>query len=81
MEPENNTGDVQPPYDLSSLEELARRMIALSESEIEFIRQKQPERDVAQIILMIGIRINNLEIVRWALGNYPHLALFCKQLD
>jgi len=55
-------------------EKVARNMMALDESQKEYIRQLQPQRSIPQIILFIGTEIDNEEIIRWVLDQYPNLA-------
>jgi hypothetical protein len=60
---------------MSDPEGVARNMMALDVNSKEFIRQRQPQRSIPQIILSIGIRIDNKEIVRWVLDKHPNLAV------
>ena len=52
-------------------EEMARLFMALTEEELHAIKQSNPQRSMPQIILVIAIKIGNLEIVEWVGDNYP----------
>ena len=52
-------------------EEMARLFMALTEEELQAIKQSNPQRSMPQIILVIAIKIGNLEIVEWVGDNYP----------
>ena len=52
-------------------EQMARLFMALTEEELQAIKQSNPQRSMPQIILVIAIKIGNLEIVEWVGDNYP----------
>ena len=52
-------------------EEMARMFMALTEEELQSIKQSNPQRSMPQIILVMAIKIGNLEIVEWVGDNYP----------
>tara|TARA_B100001758_G_C17874253_1_gene335443 strand:+ start:130 stop:426 length:297 start_codon:yes stop_codon:yes gene_type:complete len=52
-------------------EQIARMFMALTEEELQSIKQNNPQRSIPQIILVIAIKIGNLEIVEWVGDNYP----------
>ncbi len=59
----------QPSMSLD--EQIARMFMALTEEELQSIKQNNPQRSIPQIILVIAIKIGNLEIVEWIGDNYP----------
>ena len=56
---------------MSFEEQVARMFMALTEEELQSIKQNNPQRSMPQIILVIAIKIGNLEIVEWVGDNYP----------
>ena len=56
---------------MSFEEQMARMFMALTEEELQSIKQSNPQRSMPQIILVIAIKIGNLEIVEWIGDNYP----------
>ena len=56
---------------MSFEEQVARMFMALTEEELQSIKQNNPQRSMPQIILVIAIKIGNLEIVEWIGDNYP----------
>lgn len=56
---------------MSFEEQIARMFMALTEEELQSIKQSNPQRSMPQIILVIAIKIGNLEIVEWIGDNYP----------
>ena len=56
---------------MSFEEQMARMFMALTEEELQSIKQSNPQRSMPQIILVIAIKIGNLEIVEWVGDNYP----------
>tara|TARA_B100000886_G_scaffold180170_1_gene123573 strand:+ start:210 stop:506 length:297 start_codon:yes stop_codon:yes gene_type:complete len=56
---------------MSFEEQVARMFMALTEEELQSIKQNNPQRSMPQIILVIAIKIGNLEIVEWISDNYP----------
>jgi len=59
----------QPSMSLD--EQIARMFMALTEEELQSIKQNNPQRSIPQIILVIAIKIGNIEIVEWIGDNYP----------
>ena len=55
---------------MSFEEQMARMFMALTEEELQSIKQSNPQRSMPQIILVIAIKIGNLEIVEWVGDNY-----------
>ena len=56
---------------MSFEEQIARMFMALTEEELQSIKQSNPQRSMPQIILVIAIKIGNIEIVEWIGDNYP----------
>ena len=56
---------------MSFEEQVARMFMALTEEELQSIKQNNPQRSMPQIILVIAIKIGNLEILEWIGDNYP----------
>ena len=56
---------------MSFEEQIARMFMALTEEELQSIKQNNPQRSMPQIILVIAIKIGNLEILKWIGDNYP----------
>ena len=56
---------------MSFEEQIARMFMALTEEELQTIKQNNPQRSMPQIILVIAIKIGNLEILEWIGDNYP----------
>ena len=51
-------------------EQMARLFMALTEEELQAIKQSNPQRSMPQIILVMAIKIGNLEIVEWVGDNH-----------
>lgn len=56
-----------------NLRQLATTMMHLTPSEISLIRAGQPQRDIAQIILVIGIHLPDISIVKWVTDNHSEV--------
>ena len=48
---------------MSFEEQIARMFMALTEGELQSIKQSNPQRSMPQIILVIAIKIGNIEIL------------------
>ena len=73
MNEPNSVQDVEKieQQSMSFEEQMARMFMALTEEELQSIKQSNPQRSMPQIILVIAIKIGNLEIVEWVGDNYP----------
>ena len=73
MNEPNSVQDVEKieQQSVSFEEQMARMFMALTEEELQSIKQSNPQRSMPQIILVIAIKIGNLEIVEWIGDNYP----------
>ena len=73
MNEPNSVQDVEKieQQSMSFEEQMARMFMALTEEELQSIKQSNPQRSMPQIILVIAIKIGNLEIVEWIGDNYP----------
>ena len=73
MNEPNSVQDVEKieQESMSFEEQIARMFMALTEEELQSIKQSNPQRSMPQIILVIAIKIGNLEIVEWIGDNYP----------
>ncbi len=52
---------------------IATTMTQLTPEDIGTIVQSHPQRNIPQIILMIALKINNLELVTWVIENHHHV--------
>ncbi len=73
MNEPNSVQDIEKieQQSMSFEEQIARMFMALTEEELQSIKQSNPQRSMPQIILVIAIKIGNLEIVEWVGDNYP----------
>jgi len=58
---------------LIGLFEIATTMTNLTPEEIGAVVQRHPQRNIPQIILMIAVRIDNLELINWVGENHPQV--------
>ena len=56
---------------MSFEEQIARMFMALTEEELQSIKQSNPQRSMPQIILVIAIKIGNIDPLEWIGDNYP----------
>ena len=53
-----------------NLRQVATEMMNLTPSELNQITTRHPQRDIPQIILVIGIHLSDLPIVEWVCDNH-----------